>query len=70
VEAQQLVSHDVDAKLRPLIVELISGSLQPYLAKMGNMEPRDIAKLVSSDVKAKLKPLIYQQTIQCVESYM
>ncbi|CAM6013663.1 unnamed protein product [Sphagnum balticum] len=70
VEAQQLVSHDVDAKLRPLIIELISGSLQPYLAKMGNMEPRDIAKLVSSDVKAKLKPLIYQQTIQCVESYI
>jgi hypothetical protein len=27
-------------------------------AKMGNMEPRDIAKLVSSDVKAKLKPLV------------
>ncbi|KAH9547465.1 hypothetical protein CY35_11G035300 [Sphagnum magellanicum] len=62
VEAQQLVSHDLDAKLRPLIIELISGSLQPYLAKMGNMEPRDIAKLVSSDVK------IDHQTIQCVES--
>ncbi|KAH9547468.1 hypothetical protein CY35_11G035300 [Sphagnum magellanicum] len=68
VEAQQLVSHDLDAKLRPLIIELISGSLQPYLAKMGNMEPRDIAKLVSSDVKAKLNPLIDHQTIQCVES--
>ncbi|CAK9196377.1 unnamed protein product [Sphagnum troendelagicum] len=70
VEPQQLVSHDVVAKLRPLIIELIKGSLQPYTAKMGNMEPQHIAKLVSSDVNEKLKPLIYQQTIQCVESYI
>jgi len=70
VEAQQLVSHDVDAKLRPPIIQLINGSLQPYMAKMGNMEPRDIAKLVSFDVMAKLKPLIDGLAIQCVESYM
>ncbi|CAK9196375.1 unnamed protein product [Sphagnum troendelagicum] len=68
VEAQQLVSHDADAKLRPLIIELINRSLQQYtleekswmctfMAKMGNMEPPHIAKLVSSDVNEKLKPL-------------
>jgi hypothetical protein len=70
VEAQQLVSHDVDAKLRPPIIQLINGSLQPYIAKMGNMEPQHIARLVSSDVSAKLKPLIDGLAIQCVESYM
>ncbi|KAH8947311.1 hypothetical protein BDL97_11G033700 [Sphagnum fallax] len=69
-EAQQLVSHDVDAKLRPPIIQLIHGSLQPYIAKMGNMEPQHIARLVSSDVSAKLKPLIDGLAIQCVESYM
>jgi hypothetical protein len=58
VEAQQLVSHDVDAKLRPLIIELINGSLQPYTEKMGIMEPQDIIRLVSSDVKEKLKTLV------------
>ncbi|CAK9196388.1 unnamed protein product [Sphagnum troendelagicum] len=70
LEAQQLVSHDVDAKLRPLIIELINRSLQPYTAKMANMEPQHSAKLVSSDVRAKLKPLIDQLAIQCVESYI
>jgi hypothetical protein len=40
------------------IIQLINGSLQPYMAKMGNMEPRDIAKLVSFDVMAELKPLV------------
>jgi hypothetical protein len=58
VDAQQLVSHDVDAKLRPPIIELINRSLQPYKAKMCNMEPQYIAKLVSSDVNEKLKPLV------------
>jgi hypothetical protein len=70
VEAQQLVSHDVDAKLRLLIIQLINGSLQPYIAKMGNMEPQHIAQLVSADVSAKLKPLIDRLAIQYVESYM
>jgi hypothetical protein len=58
VETHQAVSLDADAKLTPLLIERISGSLQPYLAKMGIMERQDIAKLVSSDVKAKLNPLV------------
>jgi hypothetical protein len=60
----------IDNRTGSWIIELIKGSLQPYMAKMGNMEPQHIAKLVSSDVNQKLKPLIYQQTIQCVESYI
>jgi hypothetical protein len=72
VEAHQLVSHDVDAKLKPPSIELIEASLQLYIfrAKLGNMEPRDIAKLVSSDVNEKLEPLIIQLINGSLQTYM